>query len=283
MNKAELLMSLEMGLIYGIVAIGIYLTFRIIDFPDLTCDGSFVLGAVISTIVIKSGYNPYIALFLSLCAGGITGLATGVLYTKFRVSDLLSGILVAFMLYSINLRFMSNVPNITLINESTIFTDQNIILILMMSAGFVWIGMSALLKTDFGLALRSIGQNKRLALNNGVNVKLMTIIGLMISNALIGFGGALFSQHQGFADISQGIGTIIVGLAAVMIGEKVMGSRSMLCVVAACLLGSIIYRIFIALALHGEFLGLETQDLNLITGVMVIIIMILPRMRRSHA
>lgn len=283
MNKAELLMSLEMGLIYGIVAIGIYLTFRIIDFPDLTCDGSFVLGAVISTIVIKSGYNPYIALFLSLCAGGIAGLATGILYTKFRVSDLLSGILVAFMLYSINLRFMSNVPNITLINESTIFTDQNIILILMISAGFVWVGMSALLKTDFGLALRSIGQNKRLALNNGVNVKLMTIIGLMISNALIGFGGALFSQHQGFADISQGIGTIIVGLAAVMIGEKVMGSRSMLCVVAACLLGSIIYRIFIALALHGEFLGLETQDLNLITGVMVIIIMILPRMRRSHA
>lgn len=283
MNFTELLISLEMGLIYGIVAIGIYLTFRIIDFPDLTCDGSFVLGAASSAILIKSGCNPFVALFLAMIAGGIAGLATGILYTKFRITELLSGILVAFMLYSINLRVMSGVPNITLINESTIFTGQNALLVLIMIAVFMSLGMSILLKTDFGLALRSIGQNKRLALNNGVNVKIMTIIGLIMSNALIGFGGALFSQHQGFADISQGIGTVIVGLAGLMIGEKIIGFRSLWLVIPACLLGSIMYRIFIAFALHSEFLGLETQDLNLITGFMVIGIMILPKLRGKYA
>ncbi|MDP1974427.1 MAG: hypothetical protein Q8K37_00480 [Alphaproteobacteria bacterium] len=283
MNFTELLISLEMGLIYGIVAIGIYLTFRIIDFPDLTCDGSFVLGAASSAILIKSGCNPFVALFLAFIAGGIAGLATGILYTKFRITELLSGILVAFMLYSINLRVMSGVPNITLINESTIFTGQNALLVLIMIAVFMSLGMSILLKTDFGLALRSIGQNKRLALNNGVNVKIMTIIGLIMSNALIGFGGALFSQHQGFADISQGIGTVIVGLAGLMIGEKIIGFRSLWLVIPACLLGSIMYRIFIAFALHSEFLGLETQDLNLITGFMVIGIMILPKLRGKYA
>ncbi|MDP1723081.1 MAG: hypothetical protein Q8L85_00040 [Alphaproteobacteria bacterium] len=283
MNFLELLISLEMGLIYGIIAIGIYLTFRVIDFPDLTCDGSFVLGAASSAILIKSGCNPFLALFLAMIAGGIAGLATGILYTKFRITELLSGILVAFMLYSINLRVMSGVPNITLMNEPTIFTGQNALLVLIMIAVFMSLGMSVLLKTDFGLALRSIGQNKRLALNNGVNVKFMTIIGLMMSNALIGFGGALFSQHQGFADISQGIGTVIVGLAGLIIGEKMIGFRSLWLVIPACLLGSIMYRIFIAFALHSEFLGLETQDLNLITGFMVIGIMILPKLRGKYA
>jgi putative ABC transport system permease protein len=283
MNLLELLISLEMGLIYGIVAIGIYLTFRVIDFPDLTCDGSFVLGAASSAILIKSGCNPILALFLAMIAGGIAGFATGILYTKFRITELLSGILVAFMLYSINLRVMSGLPNITLINEPSIFTDQNSLLVLIAIAVFISLGMSAFLKTDFGLALRSIGQNKRLALNNGVNVKFMTIIGLVISNGLIGLGGALFSQHQGFADISQGIGTVIVGLAGLMIGEKMIGFRSLWLVIPACLLGSVMYRIFIAFALHSEFLGLETQDLNLITGFMVIGIMLLPKLRRGYA
>lgn len=283
MSALELLISLEMGLIYGIVAIGIYLTFRIIDFPDLTCDGSFVLGAASSAVLIKSGCNPFLALFLALIAGGIAGLATGLLYTKLRITELLSGILVAFMLYSINLRVMSGVPNITLINEPSIFTGQSPLLVLIVIAGFISLGLSILLKTDFGLALRAIGQNKRLALNNGVNVQFMSIIGLMMSNALIGLGGALFSQYQGFADISQGIGTIIVGLAGLMIGEKLIGFRSLWLVIPACLLGSIMYRIFIAFALHNEFLGLETQDLNLITGFMVICIMLLPKLRRAYA
>lgn len=281
MSILELITSIEMGLIYGIVAIGIYFTFRIIDFPDLTCDGSFVLGSAVSGILIKTGYNPYFALLISLAAGSIAGLCTGILNVKFRISNLLSGILVAFMLYSVNLKVMQNVPNIALINNGTIFTDSVPLVVLFIIAIVIWILCSFLLSTDIGLGFRSIGQNRRLAINMGVNVSLVTTAVLMISNALIGFAGGLFAQIQGFADISGGLGTVIVGFAAVIIGEKIFPFGKMWCQVLACLLGSIVYRSLVALALNSEWLGIETQDLNLITGVMVIAIMITPNLRRK--
>ncbi len=281
MSFNELLMSLEIGLIYSVIAIGIYLTFRIIDFPDLTCDGSFVLGAVTSAMLVKHGYNPIIALLYSAIVGGLAGFITGILNTKLKVTNLLSGILVAFMLYSVNLRIMGGIPNIALINQTTIFTNYNQLLVLIVIVGIIWLLFSYLLMTDFGLALRSIGQNKRLAINSGVKQQQMIIIGLILSNALIGFGGALFSQHQGFADVSQGIGTVIIGLATVMIGESVLPFRSPWIMVFSCMLGSIIYRIFIAIALHSEKLGLETQDLNIITGLLVIGVMLLPHRKTS--
>jgi len=281
MNYAEFIISLEIGLIYGVVAIGIYLTFRVIDFPDLTCDGSFVLGAASSSILIKAGCNPWFALLVALFAGSIAGLITGVLNIRCKITDLLSGILVAFMLYSINLKVMGGIPNIALIKQVTIFTAHNPLLILCAICGIIYLLYSYLLVTDFGLALRSIGQNQRLALNGGVRVKQMTVIGLMLSNSVISLGGALFSQHQGFADVSQGTGTIIIGLAAVIIGEKLLPFRTSWATVLSCLLGSIIYRLFIGFALHSEMLGLETQDLNLITGVMLIGIMVVPRVRRN--
>ncbi len=279
MSINEILMSLEIGLIYGIIAIGIYLTFRIIDFPDLTCDGSFVLGAAISSLFIKVGYNPFIALLIAIAAGSIAGLATGVLNTRFKISDLLSGILVSFMLYSINLRVMGGVPNIALINDNTVFTNYNPLVVLAVISVIILIIFSYILNTNFGLALRSIGQNKRLAVNSGVNVKLITIFGLMFSNGLIALGGGLFSQHQGFTDVGSGVGTVIVGLASVIIGERILPYRSILVQIFSCLAGSILYRLFISFALYSEILGLETQDLNLITGLMVICVMILPRSR----
>ena len=281
MSILELVTSFEMGLIYGIVAIGIYLTFRIIDFPDLTCDGSFVLGAAVSGILIKTGYNPYLALLISFLAGSLAGLCTGILNVKFKISNLLSGILVAFMLYSVNLKVMQNVPNIALINNDTIFTGNNPLMVLFMIAIVIWIISSFLLSTDIGLAFRSIGQNRRLALNMGVNVSLVTILVLMISNALIGLAGGLFAQIEGFADISVGLGTVIVGFAAVIIGEKILPFRQIWCQVLACLLGSILYRILVAFALNSQWLGIETQDLNLITGVLVIAIMVTPNFRRK--
>ena len=274
-------MSLEIGLIYGIVAIGIYLTFRVIDFPDLTCDGSFVLGAASSSILIKTGFNPWLALLVAFFAGSIAGLFTGILNTRYKITDLLSGILVAFMLYSINLKVMGGVPNIALIKQTTIFTDHTPLLMLGIICSIVYSLYSYMLITDFGLAMLSIGQNQRFALNSGIQVKQMIVIGLMLSNSVISLGGALFSQHQGFADVSQGAGTIIIGLAAVIIGEKLLPFRTPWTTVISCLLGSIIYRLFISLALHSEILGLETQDLNLITGMMVIGIMIIPRARRK--
>jgi putative tryptophan/tyrosine transport system permease protein len=274
----EIMMSLEIGLIYGIVALGIYLTFRIIDFPDLTCDGSFVLGAAVSSILIKSGYNPWFSLVMALFAGGMAGFLTGILYARFKVTHLLSGILTSFMLYSINLHVMGGIPNITLMNSNVIFSVMPIITLGIVSV-IVCIFVTYLLMTDFGLALRSIGQNKRLAQNNGINVLLMTVIGLMLSNAIIALGGALFSQQQGFADVGSGIGTVIVGLASVMIGERVVPSKSIFVQALSCLIGSVIYRMLIGFALHSDVLGISTQDLNLLTGIMVVIIMYMPKRR----
>lgn len=276
MSIAELIMSLEMGLIYGVIALGIFITFRIIDFPDLTCDGSFVLGAASSSMLLKSGVNPFWCLIVAMLAGSAAGILTGVLHVKFKLSNLLSGIIVAFMLYSINLKVMQGVPNIVLFNVNTILNQQPVITLSIITVLVIAL-LGYILYTDFGLALRSIGQNKRLAYNHGVNVNFFTLVGLALSNALIALGGALFSQHQGFADIGGGIGTIIIGLASVMIGEKLFASKSLLIALFGCVVGSIIYRLIISLALHIDILGLATQDLNLITGVLIVAIMLLPR------
>lgn len=276
MTLNEIMMSLEIGLIYGIVAMGVYLTFRIIDFPDLTCDGSFVLGAAVSSVLVKLTYNPWFSLVAALGAGALAGVTTGLLYTKFKVTNLLAGILVSFMLYSINLHILGGVPNITLLNTETIFSQTFwlSLIIVGLSAG---LGLAYLLKTDFGLGLRALAQNKKLAKNSGLNVPVMTVIGLALGNGLIALGGALFSHHQGFCDVGSGIGTVIVGLASVMIGERVLPYQSIVTCVLSCLVGSIIYRFLIGLALHGDALGLATQDLNLLTGVLVIAIMCMPR------
>lgn len=279
MSGAELLASLEIGLIYGVVAVGIFLTFRIIDFPDLTCDGSFTCGAATAAVALKAGLSPLPSLLLAGAAGGIAGFITGILYTRFRVTNLLAGILVAFMLYSINLKIMGGVPNITLMNEDTLFSGTSPLLILIFLTVSIWGLISYLLATDFGLALRSIGQNKHLAEVMGVRVANLTVIGLALSNALIGLGGGLYCQHQNFSDVSLGTGTVIIGLAAVMIGEKLISFRSLWFGVLACFLGSIVYRFLIALALHSEWLGLETSDLNLITGLAILIIMGLPKIK----
>lgn len=276
MTVNEIMMSLEIGLIYGIVAIGIYITFRVIDFPDLTCDGSFVLGAAVSGVLIKAGIAPWTSLLAATLAGSAAGSLTGILYTKFRVTNLLAGILVSFMLYSINLRIMSGIPNISLINSNIIFAQIPMIELSIIGIS-ICIMTTYLLRTDFGLALRSIGLNKRLAQNSGVNVSCITIVGLSLSNSIISLGGALFSQHQGFADVSSGVGTVIIGLASVMIGERIMPYKSILLKTISCLVGSIIYRVFISVALYSDSLGLTTSDLNLITGIMVIIIMYIPR------
>ncbi len=276
MNIAELIFSLELGMIFGIAAIGIYLTFRVINFSDLTCDGSFVLGAAVSSILLKSGYSPFLALFASVCAGVMAGLCTGILNIYFKVTAILSGILVGFMLYSINLKVMQGVPNLTLISETTIFSGYNPLIILALVSVTVWFLISYFLVTNFGLALRSTGQNSLLSTTNGVKIEYMTMTGLALGNACIALGGALFSQHQGFVDISQGMGTIITGLAAVMIGEKLLPFRSPWIMITACFLGSFIYRLLVSYALHSEALGLSTQDLNLITGVLIVLIMIIP-------
>ena len=245
----------------------------------MTCDGSFVLGAVASAVLLKAGYNSFTALLFASMLGGVAGIGTGILHVFCKMTNLLSGILVAFMLYSVNLKIMHGVPNIALINIATIFGEHNPLLILLFIGIVLWLVISFIFVTDFGLGMISLGQNKRLAVNCGVPISKITIMGLMLSNALIGLSGALFSQHQGFADVSQGFGTVIIALAAVMIGEKLLPIRSIWVAIVACFVGSIIYRLIVAFALHSEWLGLQTQDLNLITGVLVIAIMLMPSIR----
>lgn len=277
MSWVEIITSVEIGLIYGIVALGIYITFRIIDFPDLTCDGSFVSGAAACAVALKLGINPIFALTCAFLVGALGGLITSILYIYCRLTNLLSGILTAFMLYSLNLKLMGGVPNIALMNEITIFSWGNPLLIVLGIALVIWGLCSAFFLTDFGLGLRSLGKNSVLGEAYGIRTSLFTFIALILSNSLIGLGGGLFCQHQGFADITQGIGTIIVGLAAIMVGEKLVPIKSMWCVPIACFLGSIIYRLAIAFALHSEWIGLQSSDLNLVTGLLVIGIMWFPR------
>lgn len=280
LTVAEVLMSIEMGSIYGIVAMGIYLSFRVIDFPDLTCDGSFVLGAAVSTMLAQWGANPVLALCAAFIAGALAGILTGGLHTKGRIPDLLSGIIVAFMLYAVNLRVMGGVPNRVLPEEHTffgVFPNISPALLLILVGVGVWAIASAFLHTDWGLALRSIGQNTKLARACGVRVKSYTIFGLAFSNALVGLGGGLFSHHQAMCDVSLGAGTIIVGLAAVILGEKIVPFKAPWLSLLGCFVGSIVYRFFISLALRSDFLGLEAYDLNLVIGTLLLIIMIVPR------
>ncbi|MDR1365717.1 MAG: hypothetical protein LBJ03_01330 [Holosporales bacterium] len=266
----ELITSAEIGLIFGSVAIGIYLTFRAINFADLTCDGSFVLGAAVAAVLARNGFDPYLALFCSALLGSFAGLITGVLNVKFGISDLLSGIIVAFVLYSVNLRIMGSAPNVTFEEyRNTLFVVAPLAL-----------GLAFLLASGFGLKLRAVGYSQQFAITFGTNVGLMTIVGLMLSNAMISLGGGLFSQYQGFCDVSQGVGTLVAGLASVIIGEKVLPFKKAPYLIISCVIGSILYRIFISIALHSSLLGIKTQDLNLITGLIIVLVMLTRRKAR---
>ncbi len=267
----EIIMTTDVGLIYGLVAVGIYLTFRTINFADMTCDGSFVFGSSVCATLIQGGASPGIAMLFATIVGGISGLFTGILNVYCKISDLLSGIIVAFMLYSINLKVMGGMPNITL-NDLELSMNSCAILAIIVPLTVLLV---YLLFTDFGLALRSIGYNKRFSEVMGININAMKFFGLILSNALIGLGGAMFTQYQGFCDVSQGKGTLIAGLAAVIIGEKVFRFKRAGFFILACIAGSILYRFFIMLALHSDFMHIETQDINLVAGAIIIVMMLI--------
>ncbi|MDR0968901.1 MAG: hypothetical protein LBL99_04715 [Holosporaceae bacterium] len=275
LSLQEFVAAAEIGLIYGMLAIGVYLTFRTLNFPDMTCDGSFAFGAAVSSVAIKSGGDPWTAAILAAIAGGLAGFATGILTVRFKIEDLLSGILVAFALYSINLRIMGNSPSVSLANEATMFGGDALLKIAI--AVFILAAAVAyVLNADWGLGFRAVGQNKRFAAACGIDANAAIIAGLIASNALIGACGATFSQYQGFCDVSQGTGSLVIGLASVIIGETILKTGSSLKNVAwsvfACVLGSTAYRIFLAFAIRSDAFGLKTQDLNLITALIIITI-----------
>ena len=287
MSLYAFLGTLEIGLIYGLVAMGVYLTFRILDFPDLTVDGSFTLGAAVTATLIVTGFNPYLSTLLGTLAAASAGLVTAWLNLRFNILHLLASILNMTALYNINLRVMGK-PNVELIMEPTVLTPFESLGIPAMYMKVIFVGFCAIiagllvawfLYTQYGLAMRAVGSNKRMAQANGIVVNEKVYVGLALSNGLVGLAGALFAQTNGFADSTMGIGTIVVGLAAVIIGESLFGSRSLLIIVMSCILGSILYRLAVSMALNSDFLGFQASDLNLITAVLVTLSLIFPKLR----
>lgn len=296
--------AFESGIIYAIMAIGVYLSFRVLDFPDLTVDGSFVTGAAVSGILIAGGTNPFIATLLALVAGFVAGSITGLIHTVGKINALLSGILMMIALYSINLRIMGK-STVSLLGIDTSFTHvSNIsastgidtffnsllstiglgesppttwgILLFMIVVTFsIKILVDLFLRTEIGLAVRATGDNKRMIRSFSANTNMMTILGLGLSNALVAFSGSLIAQQGGFADVGMGIGMIVIGLASVIIGEALFGTKTIARATLAVIGGAIIYRIVVSLALRVDFL--QPGDMKLITASIVIIALVLPK------
>ena len=281
--------AIEIGLIFGLVALGVLLSFRIINFPDLTVDGSFPLGGAVAAALIVAGWNPFAATAVAIAAGAASGLVTAWLNVKLRIMQLLASILVMIALYSVNLRVMGK-PNVALINEPTVFSlvpfgslpeywAKPLLLLAIVLAAKLLIDL--FFASEAGLAMRATGGNPRMARAQGISTDRQTMAGLALSNALVALAGALFVQTQGGADISMGVGTIVIGLAAVIIGETILPARSLVVTTLACILGAVLYRFFIALALNSDFIGLKAQDLNLVTAVLVGLALLVPTYRRK--
>ncbi|HCJ11519.1 MAG: ABC transporter permease [Verrucomicrobia bacterium GWF2_51_19] len=276
MSLTQIIGSLELGLIYGIVALAVYMSFRILDFPDMTVDGSLPLGASICAALMVHGMDPWTAVLLAFFGGCLAGLVTGILNVRFKILGLLSGILTMTALYSVNLRIMGR-PNIALMAENSVFDAVKPWALLMVLVGLIWILLYSFFMTDLGLGIRAIGINPRVSRAYGVSVSRMTLLTLSFSNGLVALAGALLCQMQGFADVNMGLGTIVIGLASVILGEAILPSRSLLWRFFACILGSLLYRIVIALALNAGDFGLKSSDLNLVTAAIVALTMIASR------
>ena len=309
MSFEFLLGSIGIGLIYALVSLGVFISFRLLDFPDLTADASFPLGGAVCGLCMYIGIDPWIATFLGMFAGCIAGAMTGLLYVKLNILQLLSSIIVMIGLYSINLRIlgigpyimdetprMAGSPNLSLLDAKTIFSpfmaedysNQYLVqpMIILAFVIVFWLLLNLFLNTQVGLALRATGTNQRMAKSQGIPTGAITILGMAISNGLIALGGSLFVQTQGGADITIGVGTIVIGLASIIIGESIFPTKRIWAVMIAVIFGAILYRLFIAFALSNEFLqkiGVGTEDLNLITAILVILALVLPKQLKKYA
>jgi len=278
--------SLEQGLAYGLVALGIVITFRILSFPDLTVDGSFPLGAAVVARLITEGVSPVYSIIAAIICGFVAGCCTGLLNVKLKINSLLAGILMMTILYSVNLRIMGR-SNIQLLTVNTLLTplenlDVNrfipIIAFFVLVVLLVKFLTDMFLHTQIGFAMRATGDNEQMIRTLGVNTDNMTVMGLGISNGFVALSGALVAQDQGFADVGMGIGMIVAGLASIIIGEALFGKRTVQRLTLAAIVGSIIYKFIISLGLR---LGLAPTDLKMATGVMVILALGIPALRKE--
>lgn len=273
--------TISQGLLWSLMAIGVYITFRVLDIADLTVEGSFPLGAATASAMLLSGSHPITAIIAALITGMLSGIVTGLLHTKLKIPALLAGILTMIALYSVNLRIMGK-ANLSLLQADTIFTifpiagltQQNIILIV----GFIVVLIVSIISywffgTEIGAAVRATGFNQHMIRANGVNTDVTIVLGLLLSNGLVAVSGALVSQSNGFADVGMGVGTIVIGLASVIIGEVLFGTKSFKNCLLSVILGSIVYRVVIAVVLQ---MGMPPNDLKLFTAILVAIALAMP-------
>ncbi|MDV3429075.1 MAG: ABC transporter permease [Bacillota bacterium] len=262
--------SLLQGFIFAMVALGVYITFRILDFPDMSVDGTFPLGASVAALCLTKGINPGLACLLSFAAGSLGGLATAILHVKLKISNLLSGILVMIGLYSVNLRIMGK-SNIPLFNYKTIFNaDINPVIVVAVFALCTKVILDLFLKTKLGFILNAVGDNEQLVTSLGVNKDFVKTVGLMLSNAIAALAGAIMAQSQGFADVGMGTGTVVIGLAAVILGESVFKKFNKIKNTTMVVIGAVLYKLAIAAALRA---GLNPNDLKLVTALIVIAVL----------
>lgn len=263
---------LEQGLLFSIVAIAVYITYKILDFPDMSVDGTFPMGAAISAALLVQGVNPWISIFVAAVGGALAGTVTGIMHVKLKIDNLMAGILMMIGLYSINLRIMGK-ANIPLFNVDNIFKlNVPAIVIIVIALLIVKVLLDLYLKTKSGFLLIAVGDNEQVVSSLGVNKDFVKVLGLLISNALAATAGAITAQYQGFADVGMGTGTVVMGLAAVIIGTSLFERFSFIKATTLSIIGAIIYKGAIAIVLkYGAVVGLTANDLKLMTAVIVVI------------
>lgn len=287
MSILTLQSALELGIIYAFLALGSFISYRTLNFPDLTVEGSYTLGAAVSVMVTLAGH-PYLSLFAAFAAGAVAGSITALLSTKLKIQPLLSGILMMLALYSINLKVMGNRANINIINQNNIysifdgtaFEDFQTLITTSLLLAVILLVLYLFLETKIGFVLRATGDNQNMVRALGTNTDLTILIGLSISNGLVGVCGALIAQKQLFADVAMGVGMVVIGLASVIIGEVLFGTSGLFRRLMAVVLGAIVYRFVITIVLE---LGMPSTDLKLISAIIVALALAMPVIKKKMA
>lgn len=287
MSMSLLTSTLWQGLLWGILALGVFLTYRVLDIADLTVEGSYPLGAAVGVSYIAGGGSPAMAVVLAFLAGSVAGIVTGLLHTKLKIPALLAGILTMIGLYSINIRVMGDKSNVSILRMDTIYTffenfglgkNESILacglIFVVVLIGFLYWFFG----TEIGAAIRATGCNKQMIRAQGVDTDITIILGLLISNGMVAMAGALIGQSQGFADVGMGTGTIVIGLASVIIGEVLFGTRNFMNWLLAVVGGSIVYRVVIAFVLK---MGMNQNDMKLLTAIIVVVALAMPLIKEK--
>lgn len=284
--------SMTQGTVWAVMAIGVYITFRLLDIPDLSAEGVFPLGGAIAAIMISSGINPIIATLLSLVGGCLAGALAGWIHTQLNIPPLITGILMLTGLYSINLHIMAGRPNISLLGQDTIYSlfqnhfafskNVSVTIVSLLILVIVILLLVAFLHSEIGLGLRATGDNDRMSQANGINIAAMKTLGYMVSNGLIALSGAMVAQKDGFADISMGIGTIVIGLASIVVVEVILPNKSIGVRLVSLILGSFVYRFIIDMILNQGLIDIQPTDLRLFSAILLGFVLYLPEFQKGH-